>query len=82
MLVSAKRPGDFSFLFKASPGMTKRTHSRVRKNDADSSASRCFDAGTPAAPAHLDPAAFAMVVAASKQQQVKVGNDHNISEIR
>src|SRR3954470_20944442 len=80
-LVSAKRPGNFKFLFKASPGMTKRTRPRVRRNGAGSSTSRCYDADTPARPAHLEPTASPMIEAASKQRLVKDGNDHNISEI-
>jgi hypothetical protein len=82
MPVRAKRPGKVSFLFKASPEMTKRTHRWVRRNGADSSASRRLGAGTNALPAHIDPTAFSMDDAASKQQLGKDGNDHSIREIR
>ncbi len=55
-LVSAKRPENFSFLFKASPGMSMRTRRRVRRNGSDSPSRRCFCASAPDPPVDLDPA--------------------------
>ncbi len=79
--VSAKRPENFSFLFKASPGMAMRTHRRVRRNGSDSPSSRRFEASTPDPPVDLDPALGSWLRLPQKQQLVKDGNDHNISEI-
>jgi hypothetical protein len=61
--------------------MTMQTPRRVRWNDANSSASRGFDAGAPDPAAHLDPTAFPSSGQLDEQRLVKDGNDHNISEI-
>src|SRR3954470_12367402 len=80
-LVSAKRPENFSFLFKASPGIAMRTHRRVRRNGSESCCSRYVRASAPDPPVDLDPAPRSWLRQLHKQQLVKDGNDHNISEI-